>query len=802
MRIEGTYKTPTMGMSTLSASNRTTGTAALQDNFRSDKVEKLTRRPPLEFDKLHYISTSLNDGWHNYYRKGNEVLIKAASDGIVQAFVDGEQKTVNGDISAYVANGTTDLTNTVLKFTTVADTTYVVDTTVKARMLKPLEEPVLDTKLGVSYINVTEALNYSENIGWRVRSEYNTAAAGTVTIPDFNASPSPETADTARATNAVATSLAASINAAGTTLQAESNGSTVAVWDTYLGGGFDPVLEPGTTWVNIVLSGAGGDRATIAINNTVDTLEGLPKNAVNGSIIKVQPDPQTEKGVYYLKATSQIEDKAIETDPTLWELEEVVWTETRSPDEVHYFSQDTMPYKIEYDRDNDEFNVLEGGWEDRRVGDEDTVPKPNFVDTTINGIGYFQKRLVFLSNNTVSMTRADKPEDWWRNSATSLLVTDSVSIESSATGIDELKTIIPHNKDLLISASNGHFKINGNIAITPQTVSMTLTSSFEIQDSVQPVSMDNNIYFIAPIGRFTGIQEYTGQENTSQDMATPITDEIIGLFDNDCWRITSDSNTGILALLLNDGTRNVIYIGERQETDEGHMFAWSKWTTSVQSIMHMYFSRGILHVVARDDADTLFLKLHIYESELNTQRVFLDLLQKVESPDGITIPIEPIYLTSPVYIAGEGCDYPFEELTLPLTESISGGQPCSIYVGHRYMSRYIPTRPFRVDGDLNKITTDRIRIQRYRITIENTQEINFRIDSEYSDFEDQNFNSRIMRSNSNLVGEYVPYSGNIEFSYNQNAHLAKAEFYTDAVTDATITDISWAGQLYKTSGRL
>ena len=45
MRIEGTFKTPIHGISTLSPRNRADGHAEEQVNLRSDPVQKLTRRP-------------------------------------------------------------------------------------------------------------------------------------------------------------------------------------------------------------------------------------------------------------------------------------------------------------------------------------------------------------------------------------------------------------------------------------------------------------------------------------------------------------------------------------------------------------------------------------------------------------------------------------------------------------------------------------------------------------------------------------------------------------------------------------
>ena len=55
---------------------------------------------------------------------------------------------------------------------------------------------------------------------------------------------------------------------------------------------------------------------------------------------------------------------------------------------------------------------------------------------------------------------------------------------------------------------------------------------------------------------------------------------------------------------------------------------------------------------------------------------------------------------------------------------------------------------------------------------------------------------------SNLIGEKQAYTGDLTFSYSQDASLARTEFRTDGYLGLTIAGISWDGQYYKTSGRM
>jgi hypothetical protein len=77
-----------------------------------------------------------------------------------------------------------------------------------------------------------------------------------------------------------------------------------------------------------------------------------------------------------------------------------------------------------------------------------------------------------------------------------------------------------------------------------------------------------------------------------------------------------------------------------------------------------------------------------------------------------------------------------------------------------------------------------------------------RIISDYVTLDDQNFEGRVMGSIDNIIGERTAYTGDLKFSYSQDASLAKVEFFTEGYLGLTIDGISWGGQYYKTSGRL
>ncbi len=133
---------------------------------------------------------------------------------------------------------------------------------------------------------------------------------------------------------------------------------------------------------------------------------------------------------------------------------------------------------------------------------------------------------------------------------------------------------------------------------------------------------------------------------------------------------------------------------------------------------------------------------------------------------------------------------------------MSDNQPCKVYIGVPWEVRYIPTRPFKRSESGQVNTASRVRVSRWRLSVVKTHEIDLRIHSDYVTLDDQTFEGRVMGQSSNLVGEKRAYTGDITFSYSQDASLAKAEFRTSGYLDLTIAGISWDGQYYNSSGRL
>lgn len=791
MNYEDTYPAPVYGISTLSPRDRKNGTAEEQINFRSDPVSKLTRRPPAKWKaKLASISSDVVS--HEYLRNGKVVRVLVTNAGGVRAFIDDVEKTVTGDISDYLG----DVDDVVMK--TINDSTFILNKK-KVVTMSTATDTMVER---VTHINVTAALNYGET----VRIKTNVAELPPVeyvySVPDLGTTPNYDDADKARATNTVAKALADLINADSFGLAvAKYSGSSIALWNK-----IDPFI-----WVDVEVGSGQGDKSIVAVNQVIEDTAGLPKYAVHGTHIKVQPTPESSKGVYYLTAKATRVGATVPLNAADRVMEEVVWAETRSNVEPYFLQGWTLPHVLAYNAITDAFTVgqPEAGWSHRKTGDNVSCKVPVFVNKTIEHMGYFQKRLVFISDNSVIMSRTDDIFNFWRQSAVSLLVTDPVSIDASRTDIDKLNFITNHNKDLLILTRNAQLKIPGDVPVTPETIAMPVVAEFNIAVDAEPAALGNSMMLPISYGASAGLARYEREKDREQDNANDVSNHAVGLITGTIKSITASSNLEMV-VVQNKTNLNTLFVYEQfTYAEENLQQSWSKWVFPFD-IVSVKFINNLLSILYReptapDELHTATIEMHTRTGEID--KVYLDKSIQVYLPDGETLVLPTGYNMDNCVVVSVGQNlkylkipYTAGEGEFVLDKNLDLG--ARVIIGIPTSAVYRPTRPFRRDQDGSVITSDHLRLNRYTLHAVNTGNISMRTVSKYYADEEQRFIAREIGADTGLLGVRSVFTGDINFSFQHDANLSLAEFFTDDYLGVTISGISWSGQYHQRKRRL
>ncbi len=792
MNYEGTYPAPVYGISTLSPRDRRNGTAEEQINFRSDPVSKLTRRPPAKWKaKLTAIAGDVTS--HEYLRNGKVVRVLVTSTGAVKAFIDNVEKTVIGDISAYLGN----VSDVVMK--TINDSTFILN---KKKVVTMSTATDTMTEV-VTHINVVSALNYGETVRIKIQAGVSPPIEYVYTVPDLGTTPNYDDADKARATNTVAKKLAEQISADSFGIAtAISSGSSIALWHK---------IDP-TIWLDIEVASGQGDKSVIVTNKVIEDIAGLPKYAVHGTHIKVQPTPESNKGVYYLTARATRVGASIPINPANRIMDEVVWAETRSNVEPYFLNGWTMPHVLAYDVVTDTFTVgmPVTGWANRLTGDNVSCKVPVFVGKTIEHMGYFQKRLVLISDNSVIMSRTDDIFNFWRQSAVSLLVTDPVSIDASRTDIDKLNYITNHNKDLLILTRNAQLKIPGDVPVTPETIAMPVVAEFNIAVDAEPAALGSAIMLPISYGGSAGLARYEREKDREQDNANDVSNHAVGLITGTIKAITASSNLEMV-VVQNTTNLNTLFVYEQfTYAAENLQQSWSKWVFPFD-IVSVKFINNMLSIMYRERS--LPSELHVATIEMHTRtgeidKVYLDKSFQAYLPDGQTLIPPTGYNMSDCVVVSVGQNLKYIQIPIvpdgggeyKLTKNLELG--ARVVVGVPTSAVYRPTRPFRREQDGSVITSDHLRLNRYTLHIVNTGSVSMRTVSKYYTDEEQRFLAREVGADTGLLGVRSLYTGDINFSFQHDASLSVAEFFTDDYLGVTISGISWSGQYHQRKRRM
>ena len=792
MRIEESYPTPIHGVSTLAPRNRARGLAEIQENMRSDTVAKLTRRPA-SYWRQFGIDTSTQDfKYYDFQYDGAEYEIFLIDETNIPTFIfrDGVPVTTTGSVASYVEG--------------VSDIRKIIMREIEGQVIVVNPEEIIIREHGGeslrnhwrSHVNFLRAANYREVIRIEIDYQANYWVA-----------------DEQRATKFIAEAITATI----------TSGIPSTNCTTNIPAGGAPNLNVGTKGSTIgmaaledifvsVTSGQGQDTVA-AINAKENSPDGLPKYAFKGTLITIQPDPLDEAGTYYLEAIASPDGQGAG-------LNEVIWTETYKEGE------DTglrfMPYVIDL-TDGVTADIDPIIFETRKVGDDISVPPPAFVQSTITGVDSFQKRLVLISGNTVSMSRTEEPFNFWKQSAVGLLATDTLSIRPSGTGIGAINNNVTHNRDLLFFTDKAQYKIPGNAAVTPNTVAMPQITSYEADPRCSPLSLGNSVYFPINYGTSSGLSRYSGEKDTTQDAAEPITHHVIGYMEGHAVEIKGSANLDMLTLRSSDSDDNAFFVYEefRSPKGEATQQSWSRWSLPTEyHIEHLSFDEHRLKVIAWNDgtngdrnAGIERFDFEMYSNVASTDDdIFLDIAQTMTSVDGITFTGDSEYdwgRDDLRLVGKENTDFNNLKIEEPYTnngdgtitfDNAVGTGSCSVVAGTTYRSGYKPTRPFKYDDHGIAVTSDRISISRFRLNLVDTGQVNATITSKYYDDETQSFDGIIL--NEYTLGDAPFFTGDYDFSFQHDAEQANIEFWTEEHRGLTIAGISWIGRYYQASKRL
>ena len=634
--------------------------ADIQDNADGNPVTGLTKRSGLQY--ITNLSTSSLGNVHiqTINRDVNERYVAIFSDGDVKVYdIDGTEKTVNKpDGTSYL--DTTD-PRSIMKTVTVADFTFVVNTSITTAM---------DSTLSETASNITQAIIFINQVS--DKTTYSVTIDG-VTVTDDTST------DTTLSTTQVATDLFNGFNAGLTGFTLNVHGSVVSVKKT---DGSDFSIHGTDTQ---------GDTHMLIIKDSVQRFTDLPVVSPNGYIVEVKGDDTTDFDNYYVKF--------IATNDAV--LGEGQWEECIKPGIEFKFDYDTMPHVLIRQPDGDfRFGRVDGDtytsfhdigtysqsgttvtitknahklvngqqitfdftsgsavdgtffitlidsntfsftaasslstsgnvkygatnfyslpqWGERTVGDLDSAPTPSFVGSTINNVLFFRNRLGFLANDNVILSRAAEFFNFFPETVLSVIDSEPIDVAASHTKVAILRSAVTVEQELILFSDQTQFVLTTSTDIlTPKTANVVVVTEFESDDDAQPVGAGSSIYYLSKRGSFANVREYVYQRDLVIKESSNITVHVPKLIPSNIFKFAVSTSADVLVCLGTDEP-NKLYINRwlYGQQYQKILNSWSTFTINEnRSIKNVDFIGSDLFLVI-EEANGITLEKIPFENQ-------------------------------------------------------------------------------------------------------------------------------------------------------------------------------------------
>lgn len=583
------------GVSQQPDATRFDGQCEEQENALSSVADGLKKRPNTRHVARLLEEAISSDAKVHFINRTEDEKYVAIHDGTLRIFnlETGVEATITDDTSGSnylnVSNPKEDL-----EMMTVADYTFVVNKT------ETVEE---DTVTTPDYSN--EALIFIKNIGYF--QHYTVTIDGSSTEVTTGTSDKTENGDsywngrvaTGHGDEALNIDTLLNnnmVNYGGFTstkgLLRQLNDRT-GITATFIGD--KTGLVEGHTSISVGDSVSGSGIGLVY--KTVESITSLPLTGSNGLVVKVAGDSELNQDDYYVKFVT--------TDNSA--TGRGYWEETIAPLTSVGIKASTAPHQLINTGENT-FTLQLSSFGEREAGDNDTNPHPSFIGKQINSVFFFKNRLGFITGESIIMSEAGHFFNFYRKTVTTLLDDAPIDISVASTKVTKLKSAIGFQGNLVLFSDNQQFILKGGDILTPKTVSISESTSFDSADSVKPLALGSYIYFPFTRGNYTGVRELSVSKNTDNYDATEVTEHVPAYVPKNIVEMVGTSSEDIIALVSEDESNAIYIYNYFWNNNQKVLSAWSKFTFTGE-IRGIEFIESTLCAVITNNGETNLVEM-------------------------------------------------------------------------------------------------------------------------------------------------------------------------------------------------
>jgi len=805
------------GISQAADSTKQADHADIQDNANSSPVQGLVKRSGTQFITNLSSSTVGNVHIQTINRDVNERYVAIFSNGDVKVYeLDGTEKTVNKpDGVSYLS---TSDPRSVIKTVTIADFTFVVNTSIATAM---------DTSLSAG--NITQAIVFVNQVS--DKTTYSVTVDG-VTVTDDT------TGNSTLSTTQVATDLQSGLNSGLTGFTIARNGPVIHI-----------KKNDGSNF-SIDGSDTQGNTQLTVVKNSVQRFTDLPTVSPNGYVVEVKGDESTNFDNYYVKFVTNNGNA----------FEEGQWEESIEAGINFKFNYTTMPHVLIRQADgNFRFARVDGDtytlsgvtytlpkWGERTVGDLDSAPNPSFVGNKINNVFFFRNRLGFLSDDNVVLSRVSEFFTFFPETVLSVIDSDPIDVAASHTKVAILKHAVTMGEQLILFSDQTQFVLTSSSdSLTPKTANVVVATEFESSDSAQPVGSGSSIYYLTNKGSFAGVREYITQEDVAIKDASNITIHVPRLIPSNIFKLAVSTNEDVLVLVGTDNP-NKLYINRwlYGENFQKVLNSWSTFTlNSSKSIKNIDFIGTDLFMVIEEANGTSLEKMP-FEAEYREANALFEyhLDHKVtEATSGVSVAYNattdvstftvPYRLNAKMSVvgrylgSGETSTYVTTQgntialkpgQTLQTTNTANGSTTTITANGDYRLSKFIIGEPYTMHyrfsqqrlteggagSNAGEIVSGRLQLHHFYIKFEDTGFFQVEVTPENRDTSTHKFTGRLLGAASSAIGQINLETGTFRVPIMSRADRVDIDVKNDTFLPTQLSSAEYEAMFHIRSRRI
>ena len=362
-----------------------------------------------------------------------------------------------------------------------------------------------------------------------------------------------------------------------------------------------------TSDFSISTTDSHGDTDIFAIKGAIGggsviSFASLPgENIPNNFITKISGDDTAQEDDFYVKFEADDQNKG-------------VWKECVAPETVQHIKYDTMPHRLVRVFDDskivnntslsnhnplgitfvfeavvktaDTGRTVGGasntdysriGWNARLAGDDELSPFPSFEATTIQDIFFHKNRIGFLVDENVVMSEAGNYYNFFPTTVITGLDSNPIDVTVSNDKVSLLKHAVPFAESLLFFSELQQFSLNSAGILSPASVSIDVTTQFESDANVKPVSVGRYVFFAFQRGEFSGVREYFVDNTKEINDAVEVTAHVPQYIPGKITRMISSSNESILVCQSSTEKTNLYIYKYYWQAQDKIQSSWSVW---------------------------------------------------------------------------------------------------------------------------------------------------------------------------------------------------------------------------------